>query len=187
MRAVGLAMIGVCLAATAAMAQIEQQPLAPPSGSDEAAGEETLQEQGVLERSSRFKRAPFKTDPNQFGPSTPQEIEAPETVAQTGTRLRQLDKMTGAIQTVDVVAGKQVTLDRLTIQVETCRTTGDDNQSGAISFLKIWDARNVAQDPVFSGWMFAESPALSALDHPRYDVWVMNCIATSGGTPSANE
>jgi hypothetical protein len=29
--------------------------------------------------------------------------------------------------------------------------------------------------PVFSGWMIASSPALSAMDHPRYDVWILRC------------
>ena len=32
-----------------------------------------------------------------------------------------------------------------------------------------------ADQPVFSGWMIASSPALNALDHARYDVWVMRC------------
>ena len=39
-----------------------------------------------------------------------------------------------------------------------------------------WSIRDVREDtPRFSGWMFASSPALSALDHPRYDVWVVSC------------
>jgi hypothetical protein len=38
-------------------------------------------------------------------------------------------------------------------------------------------------DPVFSGWMVASSPALSALDHPRYDVWVLNCIYPQSEAP----
>ena len=38
---------------------------------------------------------------------------------------------------------------------------------------RIRDVRETA--PRFSGWMFASSPALSALDHPRYDVWVVSC------------
>ena len=46
--------------------------------------------------------------------------------------------------------------------------TGD-----AYAFLQIRDVREPA--PRFSGGMFASSPALSALDHPRYDVWVVSC------------
>ena len=33
-----------------------------------------------------------------------------------------------------------------------------------------------SETPLFSGWMLASSPALSALDHPRYDVWVLSCV-----------
>ncbi|MEM8791425.1 MAG: DUF2155 domain-containing protein [Pseudomonadota bacterium] len=161
---------------------IDQQPLAPPGEEDVQAEEEAEDE-----RSSRFIRAPFRTYRDGFGPFLPKAIEGEETAEQPGTRLRQLDKMTGVIQTVDVPSGTEVTLDRLRVRVESCRTRDEEGASGAISLLKIWDARDVDQEPVFSGWMFAESPALSALDHPRYDVWVMSCIAASGGTPSANE
>lgn len=176
---VGLALM--VLLATEPQAQIESQPLAPLDGSEQVEGEQEI------DRSSRFQRAPFKTFRDEVGPFRPRPIEGEETSEQTGTRIRQLDKMTGAIETVDVFANQQVTLGRLSIRVVSCRTRGEDTQAGALSFLKIWDLRSVDQEPVFSGWMFSDSPALSALDHPRYDVWVMNCIATSGGTPSANE
>ena len=43
----------------------------------------------------------------------------------------------------------------------------------ADAHLTIRDAASTA--PVFAGWMLATAPALSALDHPRYDVWVLGC------------
>jgi hypothetical protein len=49
----------------------------------------------------------------------------------------------------------------------------EDDAADAYAFLRI---RDVREDTArFSGWMFASSPALSALDHPRYDVWVLSC------------
>ena len=39
--------------------------------------------------------------------------------------------------------------------------------------------------PVFAGWMVASSPALSALDHARYDVWVLRCV-TPEAAPEAD-
>ena len=50
---------------------------------------------------------------------------------------------------------------------------GDAPTADAYAFLKIRDIREPS--PRFSGWMFASSPALSFLDHPRYDVWVVSC------------
>ncbi len=48
-----------------------------------------------------------------------------------------------------------------------------DPSSDAFAQLTITDLRQNAT--VFSGWMIASSPALSALDDARYDVWVMSC------------
>ena len=44
------------------------------------------------------------------------------------------------------------------------------------AFLEIRDVGPAGDGSVvFSGWMFASSPALSALEHPVYDVWVVEC------------
>ena len=49
----------------------------------------------------------------------------------------------------------------------------DDPASDAFTFLTIDDSRD--RERVFQGWMVASSPALNALDHPRYDVWALSC------------
>ena len=41
--------------------------------------------------------------------------------------------------------------------------------------------------PLFTGWMFASSPALSALEHPVYDVWVIDCSAAAPEEPAGQE
>ena len=70
-------------------------------------------------------------------------------------------------------AGETVRYGHLEITAETCRVPRDSPTADAYAFLKIRDVRETS--PRFSGWMFASSPALSALDHPRYDVWVVSC------------
>ena len=57
--------------------------------------------------------------------------------------------------------------------VTACRYPAEDPASDAFAFLQITDMRG--EEQVFQGWMIASSPALNALDHPRYDVWVMSC------------
>ena len=74
---------------------------------------------------------------------------------------------------IDVRVGETVRFGRLEILAETCRVPRGDEAGDAYAFLRIRDVRETA--PRFSGWMFASSPALSALDHPRYDVWVVSC------------
>ncbi len=164
------------------------EPLAPGDGAEgEADGEvegEVTQDEGFEGFEPRpFKPAPFKTEDL---PMVPELIPPIETVRQAGARLRQLDKMTGQSETVEVGAGEEVMLDRLRVRLEACRAPEDNAERGTMAFLKIWDSKDPAAGPVFSGWMFAESPALSAMDHPRYDLWVMRCTTASGEGSTAS-
>jgi hypothetical protein len=151
------------------------EPLEPAGVGEDEAG---------APRDSRFKPAPFRTlaIPEQAEP-----IEPVETVARQGARMRQLDKMTGRARTFEIAAGTEQMVDRLRLRLDACRSPDDNAQHGTMAFVQIWDTRRAGDPPVFSGWMFAESPALSALDHPRYDVWVISCTTSAGEAPAASE
>ena len=61
---------------------------------------------------------------------------------------------------------------------ETAQLTTATPESAA--FLEIDDEHpDRPRVELFTGWMFASSPALSALEHPVYDVWVLDCLAVS--------
>ncbi|MEM9431921.1 MAG: DUF2155 domain-containing protein, partial [Pseudomonadota bacterium] len=62
---------------------------------------------------------------------------------------------------------------RLEVTLEACRYREGGSGTDAFAFLRIRDRREA--EPRFEGWMMSSSPALSALDHPRYDVWVIAC------------
>lgn len=96
-----------------------------------------------------------------------------ETATAQGAVLRMLDKMSG--NTEDITLANGATLERgpLTIRMDECRYPANDPSSDAFAHLTVADSR--AQSLAFDGWMIASSPALSAMDHPRYDVWVLNC------------
>ncbi|RWY40649.1 DUF2155 domain-containing protein [Falsigemmobacter intermedius] len=91
-----------------------------------------------------------------------------------GAALRWLDKMSGETADVELSRGQAAVWGRLTIQLDSCRFPADNATSEAWAHLTIRDS--VADKAVFNGWMLASSPALSALDHPRYDVWVLRCL-----------
>ncbi|NKB44379.1 MAG: DUF2155 domain-containing protein [Alphaproteobacteria bacterium] len=92
------------------------------------------------------------------------------------TVLRWLDKVTGRVSTLEAWVGDTASIGTLAIEVQTCMTRPPEEAPESAAFLKIWDKRP-DQTPieVFSGWMFASSPALSAMDHAVYDVWVLDC------------
>lgn len=94
--------------------------------------------------------------------------------------LRFLDKLTGQTGDLELARGQSATNGRLTIQLDACRYPADNPAGEAQAHLTIMDSSRA--DPVFAGWMLSASPALSALDHPRYDVWVLRCIVP-GYTP----
>jgi hypothetical protein len=87
-------------------------------------------------------------------------------------RLRGLDTLNGRVQDIDVPLGETVRFGHLDILAEACRVPPEGG-TDAFALLRIRDIRE--EQPRFAGWMFAASPALSALDHPRYDVWVLSC------------
>lgn len=99
--------------------------------------------------------------------------QAQDMASAPGGLLRVLDKLSGALVDVDLSRGEARTNGRLTVQLDDCRYPVDDPASDAEAHLTLHVAPQV--DPVFAGWMVASSPALSALDHPRYDVWVLRC------------
>ena len=90
-----------------------------------------------------------------------------------GAVLRGLDTMTGQLRDIEISSGETVTFERLEISLAECRYPTENPASDAFAFLTIRDVRE--NEPRFRGWMVAASPALSAMDHPRYDVWVLRC------------
>jgi hypothetical protein len=96
-----------------------------------------------------------------------------ETATATGAVLRMLDKLSGATEDITMANGETLERGPLTIRMDECRYPENDPSSDAFAHLTVADIR--AQALAFDGWMIASSPALSAMDHPRYDVWVLSC------------
>lgn len=90
--------------------------------------------------------------------------------------LQGLDKVTARVVTIEVPVGQPVEFGSLRITAQTCRKASPVEPPESAAFLEILEERpDEATEAVFSGWMFASSPALSALEHPVYDVWVIDC------------
>ncbi|MEL6218072.1 MAG: DUF2155 domain-containing protein [Pseudomonadota bacterium] len=121
----------------------------------------------------QFKKAPFKTGSLQ----RPMILPEIETAARSGARLRQLDKMTGATETFELTTGEDAEFGRLRVHLAACEAPEDNADKGTRAHLTVWDLKT-PDKPAFAGWMFADSPALSAMDHPRFDLWVIACTTS---------
>lgn len=99
-------------------------------------------------------------------------------------RLQGLDKITARIINFTAPVGTPVRFHRLVIVVRDCETNPPEDRPESAAFLQISEAgRDGRQKQLFSGWMFASSPALSALQNPVYDVELLACTAASASSP----
>ena len=98
-------------------------------------------------------------------------------LASVGAVLQGLDKVTARIERIEALIDKPIKFGSLSILVRTCVKKPPEELPESAAFLEIKDARAGEKGmPVFSGWMFASSPSLSAMEHAVYDVWVVDCI-----------
>ena len=105
--------------------------------------------------------------------------------AQAGAILQGLDKVTARISTIEATQDKPVKFGALEIIVRSCNKTPPEEPPESTAFLEIYNVR-LGEERIraFSGWMFASSPALSAMEHPVYDIWVVDCMKESNSTAS---
>lgn len=116
----------------------------------------------------------LETYPGTGGPAT--SVSRPATRQGDRITLRALDRMLGRPTDLELVVGQTVLFGRIAIHVPECRFPAENPSSDAFAHLRVFDTGGNA---LFDGWMVASSPALSALEHPRYDVWVLRCASTS--------
>ncbi len=90
--------------------------------------------------------------------------------------LQGLDKITARISTFEAPLGETVRFGSLQIVARACDKKPPEEPPESAAFLEIVDVRPDSPEvALFTGWMFASSPAVSALEHPVYDVWVVDC------------
>ncbi|WP_170604812.1 DUF2155 domain-containing protein [Ruegeria arenilitoris] len=91
-----------------------------------------------------------------------------------GAAMRGLDKVSGQTMDFEIRTGETKAVFGLDVALGDCRYPADNPTGDAFAYLTIWEQDKAEQ--LFDGWMIATSPALNALDHARYDVWVIRCI-----------
>jgi hypothetical protein len=126
--------------------------------------------------------------------TAPARAEGP--VLEYGVALLQgLDKVTARVSSIRAAIGIPTYFGTLEIVARACRKTPPTEPPESAAFLEIRElppASDQKAQPtdLFSGWMFASSPAVSALEHPVYDVWVVDCedpLAPPAGDQGATD
>lgn len=116
-------------------------------------------------------------DTQHFGEEVQTET-AQQVTEGLGAVIRGLDRVSTHLMDFELASGDHVMFGPLLITLKECRYPPDNPSGEAFAYLTIED--RLAGSIAFEGWMIESSPALSALDHSRYDVWVLSCRTISG-------
>ena len=90
-----------------------------------------------------------------------------------GAHLKGLDTITGRHQEIEIDVAETVAFGRMSITLRECRYEPENPAGHSYAFLTITEQG--AGEPVFDAWMVSAAPALSAMDHYRYDIWLIRC------------
>jgi hypothetical protein len=113
-----------------------------------------------------------QTAPQQTPPAAPRPTQ-PSWLPQGSAQLQVLDKVNAQNAVLTVKVGQGAQYGSLAIQVQACDIRPPDQPRDFAAYLTITDSH--ADAPGFSGWMLANNPSLSMLQHPIYDVRVVGC------------
>ncbi|MEO9900639.1 DUF2155 domain-containing protein [Nisaea sp.] len=98
-----------------------------------------------------------------------------------------LDKITARISTFEAQVDQTVTFGTFSITPRACRKRPPTETPENAAFLEIDEQKpDEAEIRLFTGWMFASSPALNAVEHPVYDVWLLDCRSSSTNGQSSD-
>lgn len=104
-----------------------------------------------------------------------QAAEIPTNTAQ----MQAMDKITGRVSVINVPVNSEVQFGSFSIVVRACHTRPPEETPENFAFVDVVDSvNNTEQVSIFRGWMLSSSPALNAVEHPVYDVWLLKCIDT---------
>ncbi len=103
-------------------------------------------------------------------------VAAQQVTSGTSGELRVLDKTTAQAVDLTMAVGETKAVGLLSITLGDCRYPTDNPAGNAYAEMTIFYRGGA--DPVFQGWMIASAPALNAMEHPRYDVWVLRCMTS---------
>lgn len=92
-----------------------------------------------------------------------------------------LDKVTGRIVSFEVLIDETVQFGALQVTPKVCYSRPPTEAPLTTTFVEVDEVMlDNKVRRIFSGWMFADSPSINAVDHPVYDVWLTECRTKSG-------
>jgi hypothetical protein len=171
----------------------QQQELPPPPGATAAPpGQQPAALPGLQpgQRQPRGQPGDPAATPATPAPPNDEVVIAPpaQKIPNTTAVFSGLDKITGRIISFDVALNETVQFGALQVTPRVCYTRPATEASNTDAFIEVDEITLQGEiKRIFSGWMFAASPGLHAVEHPIYDVWLADCKGPQQPTVAAVE
>ncbi|MBQ8481768.1 MAG: DUF2155 domain-containing protein [Alphaproteobacteria bacterium] len=103
-------------------------------------------------------------------------VYAANGIAKNNAKMQAMDKITGRVSVINVSVNSMVEFGSLSIVVRSCKTRPAEETPDNFAFVDITDKTLKGEEfNIFKGWMISSSPATHAVEHPIYDVWLLQC------------
>ncbi len=104
-------------------------------------------------------------------------VDNPSALSADGALLRSLDTIAGNVVDMEIRIGQTAETERFLITLHDCRYLPSNPKLHSYAFTEITQKSN--REEIFKAWMIAHDPALSAVEHPRYDFWLIRCTTAA--------
>ena len=91
-----------------------------------------------------------------------------------------LHKVTAKVQKIDLLSGQEYAIGDMSLTMHDCVSTPPEEPPETKAFLEISEFKAGRDKALFTGWMFASSPGINAMEHPVFDIWPLACKTEDG-------
>lgn len=100
-----------------------------------------------------------------------------ENIEKNTARMQAMDKITGRVNVIDIPVGGKMDFGSFSVVVRSCQTRSAEEIPDNFAFVDVTDKDFEGKESnIFKGWMISSSPATNAVEHPIYDVWLLQCL-----------
>ena len=99
-----------------------------------------------------------------------------EPIAGTSAKLKLLDKTTNKVTQKIINVNSIIDWDSLNIQIYACYSTSPEEIPEDYVLLEVKDKLSLEKIYIYRGWMISSSPDVTPLEHPIYDLWLIDCM-----------
>lgn len=91
-----------------------------------------------------------------------------------------LHKVTAKVQKIELLSGQEYVIGDMSLTMHNCISTPPEEPPETKAFLEISEFKAGRDKALFTGWMFASSPGINAMEHPVFDIWPLACKTEDG-------